>query len=82
MALLGNILSLKSVSGLTRGDVGLGSRGFKYRTIVVGAGIEKGKITVHEAALDSAALIAHVTIAEELERLWSCFIASDLGYYF
>ena len=56
MALLGNILSLKSVSGLTRGDVGLGSRGFKYRTIVVGAGIEKGKITVHEAALDSAAL--------------------------
>jgi hypothetical protein len=56
MTLLGKILSLKSVSGLTRGDVGLGGRGFKYRSIVVGAGIEKGKITVHEAALDSAAL--------------------------
>jgi hypothetical protein len=56
MALLGNILSLKSVSELIKGDVGLGGRVVKYRSITVGARIEKGEITVEQAALDSPAL--------------------------
>ena len=55
-ALLGNILSLKSVSNLTKGDVSLGGRGFKYRTIAVDARIEKGRIIFHQATLDSPAL--------------------------
>jgi uncharacterized protein involved in outer membrane biogenesis len=56
MALLGNILSLKSVSQLLKGDVGLGGKGFKYRSIALGAKIKEGEITLEQAALDSSAL--------------------------
>lgn len=56
MALLGNILSLKSVSDLLKGDVGLGEHGFKYRSISVGARIESGQVSVEHATLDSPAL--------------------------
>jgi hypothetical protein len=56
MALLGNILSLKSVSDLLKGDVGLGEHGFKYHSITVGAKIENGQVSVEQATLDSPAL--------------------------
>jgi hypothetical protein len=56
MALLGNILSLKSVSDLLKGDVGLGEHGFKYHSIAVGAKIENGQVSVEQATLDSPAL--------------------------
>jgi hypothetical protein len=56
MALLGKILSLKSVSDLLKGDVGLGVQGFKYRSIAVGAKIENGQVSVEQATLDSPAL--------------------------
>jgi hypothetical protein len=56
MALLGSILSLKSVRDVLKGDVGLGEHGFKYRSITVGAKIEKGQVSVEQATLDSPAL--------------------------
>jgi hypothetical protein len=56
MALLGKILSLKSVRDLLKGDVGLGGNGFKYRSISLGANIEKGEVTLEPSALDSPAL--------------------------
>ena len=56
MALLGNILSLKSVNDLLKGDVGLGEHGFKYRSITVGAKIANGQVSVEQATLDSPAL--------------------------
>jgi uncharacterized protein YhdP len=56
MALLGNILSLKSVRDVLKGDVGLGEHGFKYHSITVGAKIENGQISVEQATLDSPAL--------------------------
>jgi hypothetical protein len=55
-ALLGNILSLKSVRDLLKGDVGLGEHGFKYRSISVGATIANGQVSVEHATLDSPAL--------------------------
>jgi len=56
MALLGKILSVKSVSDLLKGDAGLGGRGFKYRSISVGANIDKGEIALEPSTLDSPAL--------------------------
>jgi hypothetical protein len=56
MALLGNILSLKSVNDLLKGDVGLGEHGFRYRSIAVGGTIEKGTMTLDRTVLDSPAL--------------------------
>ena len=56
MALLGNILSLKSVNDLLKGDVGIGEQGFKYRSIAVGTKIENGQVSVEHATLDSPAL--------------------------
>jgi hypothetical protein len=46
MELLGDILSLKSVRALHKGDVGLGGHGFKYRSMTVGAKIENGEMIV------------------------------------
>jgi len=56
MALLGKILSLKSVSDVLKGGVGVGEQGFKYRSIAVGAKIENGQVSVEQATLDSPAL--------------------------
>jgi uncharacterized protein involved in outer membrane biogenesis len=56
MALLGNILSLKSVNDLLKGEVGLGEHGFKYHSVTVGAKIENGQVSVEQATLDSPAL--------------------------
>jgi uncharacterized protein involved in outer membrane biogenesis len=56
MALLGNILSLKSVGELVKGDVGLGGDGFKYRSISMLAKLNAGKMTFEHAALDSSAM--------------------------
>jgi hypothetical protein len=56
MALLGNILSLKSVRDVLKGDVGLGEHGFKYHSVTVGATIENGQVSVEQATLDSPAL--------------------------
>jgi len=56
MALLGNILALKSVRDLLKGDVGLGEHGFKYRSIALGAKIANGEMTLEQGALDSPAL--------------------------
>ncbi|MBS0580551.1 MAG: AsmA-like C-terminal domain-containing protein [Proteobacteria bacterium] len=56
MALLGNILALKSVSDLLKGDVDLGEHGFKYHTITVGTKIADGQVAVEQAILDSPAL--------------------------
>jgi hypothetical protein len=56
MALLGKILSLKSVSDVLKGDVGVGERGFKYHSVTVGAKIENGQVSVEQATLDSPAL--------------------------
>ena len=56
MALLGNILSLKSVSDLVKGNVSLGEQGFKYQSIAIGTRIENGQVSVEHAALDSPAL--------------------------
>jgi hypothetical protein len=56
MALLGNILSLKSVNDLLKGDVRLGEQGFKYQSIAVGTRIENGQVAVEHATLDSPAM--------------------------
>jgi hypothetical protein len=56
MKLLGNILSLKSVRDVVKGDVGFGANGFAYRSITVGAKIANRELTVEQAALDSPAL--------------------------
>jgi hypothetical protein len=56
MALLGKILSLKSVNDVLKGGVGVGEQGFKYRSIAVGAKIENGQVSVEQATLDSPAL--------------------------
>jgi AsmA-like C-terminal region len=56
MALLGNILSLKSVRDVFKGDVSLGEQGFQYRSIAVAAKIENGQVSVEQATLDSPAL--------------------------
>jgi uncharacterized protein YhdP len=56
MALLGNILSLKSVRDVVKGDVGFGAKGFDYRSIAVGAKIANRELTIEQAALDSPAL--------------------------
>ena len=69
MALLGNIMSLKSVKELLQGDVGLGGDGFEYRSITVGARIENGVMTFDQAALDSAALGIAATGTVDLENI-------------
>jgi hypothetical protein len=56
MALLGNILSLKSVGDLLGGKVDLKKAGFQYRDITVQSRVGKGKVTVEQAAIDSPAL--------------------------
>ena len=56
MKLLGNILALKSVRDVVKGDVGFGANGFAYRSITVGAKIANRELTVEQAALDSPAL--------------------------
>jgi hypothetical protein len=56
MALLGNILSLKSVGDLLEGNVDLKEAGFKYRDISLRAHVGKSTVTVEQAAIDSAAL--------------------------
>jgi uncharacterized protein involved in outer membrane biogenesis len=71
MALLGNILSLKSVSDLLKGDVGLGEHGFKYRTITFGAQIGNGQVSVEHATLDSPALGLAATGTVNLENYGS-----------
>ena len=68
MALLGNILSLKSVRDLLKGDVGLGEHGFKYHSITVGAKIENGQVSVEQATLDSGALGLAATGTVNLEN--------------
>jgi hypothetical protein len=68
MALLGNILSLKSVNDVLKGDVGLREHGFEYRTIVLGAKIKEGQVTVEQAALDSPALGLAATGTVTLEN--------------
>jgi hypothetical protein len=68
MALLGNILSLKSVGELYKGTVDLGGHGFKYRSISVGATIEQGTMTVERAALDSSTLGLAATGTINLEN--------------
>src|SRR5262249_49269371 len=68
MALLGNILSLKSVSDLLKGDVGLGEHGFKYRTISFGANIASGQVSIEHATLDSPALGLAATGTVNLEN--------------
>jgi hypothetical protein len=56
MALLGKILSLKSVSDVLKGGVGVGEQGFKYHSVTVSAKIENGQVSVEQATLDSPAL--------------------------
>jgi hypothetical protein len=68
MALLGNILSLKSVSDLLKGNVGLGEQGFKYQSIAVGTRIENGQVSVEQATLDSPALGLAATGTVSLEN--------------
>jgi hypothetical protein len=68
MALLGNILSLKSVSDLLKGDVGPGEHGFKYHSVTVGAKIENGQVSVEQATLDSPALGLAATGTVNLEN--------------
>jgi uncharacterized protein involved in outer membrane biogenesis len=55
-AMLGNILSLKSISTLLRGAVNLREKGFDYRAITVRGKIAGGRFEVEEGAFDSAAL--------------------------
>jgi hypothetical protein len=55
-ALLGNILSLASVSSVLQKGVTLGGQGFGYRDLIVRGRFGGGKFTVEQAALDSDAL--------------------------
>jgi hypothetical protein len=66
--LLGNILSLKSVSSLWKGDVKLSDQGFPYRRITIAGKIEEGRFHVEEGAFDSPALGLAATGAVELEN--------------
>jgi len=68
MALLGKILSLKSVSDVLKSGVGVGEQGFKYRSIAVGAKIEDGQVSVEQATLDSPALGLAATGTVNLEN--------------
>jgi len=68
MALLGNILSLKSVSNVLKGDVGLRGHGFEYRSIALGAKIGAGQVAIEQAALDSPALGMVATGTVKLEN--------------
>jgi hypothetical protein len=56
LALLGNILSVKAVGDLLKGDVKLSDAGFKYRDITVRGKVGNGTVTLEQASLDSAAL--------------------------
>jgi hypothetical protein len=68
MALLGKILSLKSVSDVLKGDVGVGEQGFKYHSVTVGAKIGNGQVSVEQATLDSPALGLAATGTVSLEN--------------
>jgi hypothetical protein len=54
--LLGNILSLKSVTSVLKGKVSLGADGFDYRSMAVRGRISKGVLQIDEGAFDSPAL--------------------------
>jgi hypothetical protein len=54
--LLGNILSVKSVSSVLKGNVKLGDQGFDYRSITLRGKIADGQFQVQESAFDSPAL--------------------------
>jgi hypothetical protein len=54
--LLGNILSVKSVSSVLKGKVKLGDQGFDYRSITLRGKIADGQFQVQESAFDSPAL--------------------------
>jgi uncharacterized protein YhdP len=66
--LLGNILSLKSVSSLWKGDVKLSDQGFPYRRITIEGKIEEGRFHVEEGAFDSPALGLAATGSVGLEN--------------
>ena len=56
LALLGNILSLKAVGDMLKGDVKLSDKGFKYRELTVRAKVGGGVVKIEQGALDSSAL--------------------------
>jgi uncharacterized protein involved in outer membrane biogenesis len=66
--LLGNILSLKSVSSLLKGNVSLSDEGFPYRLITIRGKIEEGRFHVEEGAFDSPALGLAATGSVGLEN--------------
>lgn len=56
LALLGNILSVKAVGDLLKGEVKLSDKGFKYRTLTVLAKISDGVVKLEQGSLNSPAL--------------------------
>jgi hypothetical protein len=56
LALLGNILSLKAVGDMLKGDVKLSDKGFKYRELTARAKIANGVVKIEQGSLDSPAL--------------------------
>jgi hypothetical protein len=55
-ALLGNILSLKAVASLLKGDGRIREEGFDYRSMDLHSRIEEGRLVVEEGSFDSAAV--------------------------
>ncbi len=55
-ALIGNILSIKSITSVLKGKVSLGAEGFDYKKMGWRGTIEKGVVRVDEAAFDSNAV--------------------------
>jgi len=68
LALLGNIMAMKSVSDLAKGDVKFGSDGFAYRKLDVLGKIASGKFTLEAASLDSPGLGLAATGTISLEN--------------
>ena len=55
-ALIGNILSIKSITSVLKGKVSLGAEGFDYKKMGLRGTITKGVLNVDEAAFDSNAV--------------------------
>jgi hypothetical protein len=65
--LLGNILSLKNIGSVLKGEVRLGAEGFEYRSIFLRGDIAGGRVEVKEAAFDSSAIGLAATGSIRLE---------------